>query len=82
MLQTWNFSSAAYIVSTVLDAMDVTKQSDMSGFYRNLYKQTVGSGPDSSRTDEKNTEKSPDIKVEAEVKPDKPTEASSKNNKR
>ena len=63
----------------ILDAMDVTKQSDMSGFYRNLYKQTVGSGPDFSRTDEKPTEKSPDIKVEAEDKPDKPTEASSKN---
>lgn len=29
-----------------VDAMDVTKQADMTGFYRNLYKQTVGTGPD------------------------------------
>ena len=62
--------------------MDVTKQSDMSGFYRNLYKQTVGSGPDSSQTDGKTMEDSPDNKVETEVKPDKTTEASPKNNKR
>ncbi|XP_067931281.1 nuclear speckle splicing regulatory protein 1-like [Watersipora subatra] len=27
-------------------AMDVTKQADMTGFYRNLYKQEMGTGPD------------------------------------
>lgn len=37
------------------DAMDVTKQKDMTGFYRNLYKQTVGTGPEDNGPAKKET---------------------------
>jgi hypothetical protein len=60
----------------VADALDVTKQSDMSGFYRNLYKQTLGSEPDAkSATEDKN-------QVEIKVKQEKEADSPKKDTKR
>jgi len=58
------------------DALDVTKQSDMSGFYRNLYKQTLGSEPDAKlATEDKN-------QVEIKVKQEKEADSPKKDTKR
>ena len=46
-----------YVFSLALDMMDVTKQKDLSGFYRNLLKQTCDGVEESSPKQDESKEK-------------------------
>lgn len=46
--------------SQIAAKLDVTKQKDLSGFYRNLYKQTTGDDPSVKTETERKEEKKED----------------------